>query len=84
MKLIDALTGLMESAVCGSRHFAIIKPQSGGQFYRRPGSDQIRIVQPSLVEKSARGMCPKLRLNAPKCVSLVLRELHYRTTITVS
>jgi hypothetical protein len=34
MKLIDALTGLMESAVCGSRHFAIIKPQSGGQFYR--------------------------------------------------
>jgi hypothetical protein len=33
-KLIDALTRMMDCAVCGSRRFAIIKPQSGGRFYR--------------------------------------------------
>jgi hypothetical protein len=33
MKLIDPNTGLMECAVCGSRHFANIKPHSGGRFY---------------------------------------------------
>jgi hypothetical protein len=35
-----------------------------------PGSAQIRTVQPSLVEKSARGMCPKLGLNAPSALAL--------------
>jgi hypothetical protein len=34
MKLIDPNTGLMECGVCGSRHFANIKPHSGGRFYR--------------------------------------------------
>jgi hypothetical protein len=34
MKLIDPPSGLMECAVCGSRHSANIKPQSGGRFYR--------------------------------------------------
>jgi hypothetical protein len=34
MKLINAHTGLMECTVCGSRHCANIKPQSGGRFYR--------------------------------------------------
>ncbi len=32
MKLIDPNTGLMECAVRGSRHFANIKPHSGGRF----------------------------------------------------
>ncbi|MGO9375446.1 MAG: hypothetical protein ACLQBD_25615 [Syntrophobacteraceae bacterium] len=34
MKLIDAATGLMECRVCGQRHRADIKPQSGGKYYR--------------------------------------------------
>jgi hypothetical protein len=34
MKLIDPSTGLMKCAVCGSTHWANIKPQSGGRFYR--------------------------------------------------
>jgi hypothetical protein len=34
MKLIDPSTGLMECAVCGSTHWANIKPQSGGRYYR--------------------------------------------------
>jgi hypothetical protein len=33
-KLIDALTRMMDCAVRRSRRFAVIKPQSGGQFYR--------------------------------------------------
>ena len=44
MKLNDALTGLMESAVCGSRLFAMIKPQSGGQFYR----SRLAVLRPGL------------------------------------
>jgi hypothetical protein len=34
MKLIDPYTGEMECKVCGSTHFANIKPRSGGRFYR--------------------------------------------------
>jgi hypothetical protein len=34
------------------------------------GSAQIRTVQPGIVEKSARGMCPKLGLNAPSALAV--------------
>ena len=34
MKLIDPSSGLMECKVCGARHHANIKPQSGGHYYR--------------------------------------------------
>jgi hypothetical protein len=34
MKLVDPYTGLMECPVCGSVHQAMIKPASGGIFYR--------------------------------------------------
>jgi hypothetical protein len=34
MRLLDPHTGLMECQVCGLRHFASIKPDSGGQYYR--------------------------------------------------
>ena len=34
MKLIDLSTGEMECKVCGARHFACIKPDSNGKFYR--------------------------------------------------
>jgi len=34
MKLIDLRTGEMECKVCGSRHFANVKPDSDGHFYR--------------------------------------------------
>lgn len=34
MQLLDPSTGLMECKVCGSRHFANIKPDSGGKYYR--------------------------------------------------
>jgi hypothetical protein len=34
MKSIDPDTGEMQCAVCGSRHFANIKPHSGGRSYR--------------------------------------------------
>lgn len=34
MKLIDPYTGLMECNVCGSRHWANIKPRSNGRYYR--------------------------------------------------
>ena len=34
MKLVDPYTGRMICRVCGSEHYASIKPQSGGRFYR--------------------------------------------------
>jgi hypothetical protein len=34
MKLLDAYTGLMECKICGSRHFALIKPRSNDCYYR--------------------------------------------------
>lgn len=34
MKLIDAGTGEMECKVCGSSHWANIKPRSGGRYYQ--------------------------------------------------
>lgn len=34
MKLIDERTGLMECATCGAVHSAMMKPDSGGKFYR--------------------------------------------------
>ncbi len=34
MKLIDPGTGKMECKVCGAVHWANIKPQSGGRYYR--------------------------------------------------
>ena len=34
MKLINISTGEMECKVCGARHFACIRPDSGGKFYR--------------------------------------------------
>jgi hypothetical protein len=34
MKLIDPVTGLMECRVCGATHFANVKPESNGQYYR--------------------------------------------------
>jgi hypothetical protein len=34
MQVVDASTGLMECAVCGSRHLGNVKPQSGCRFYR--------------------------------------------------
>jgi len=34
MKLINPYTGLMECKACGSRHWASIKPDSNGRFYR--------------------------------------------------
>jgi len=34
MKLLDPKTGLMECRVCGARHCANIKPDSGGRYYR--------------------------------------------------
>lgn len=34
MKLLDPSTGLMECTVCGHRHVANVKPDSGGKFYR--------------------------------------------------
>ncbi len=40
MRLIDPSTGLMECRVCGSRHKAMIKPLSRGNYYR--GSWQCR------------------------------------------
>lgn len=34
MKLLNPVTGLMKCKVCGARHFANIRPASGGKFYR--------------------------------------------------
>jgi hypothetical protein len=34
MKLVDRYTGKMECKFCGSEHYASIKPQSGGLYYR--------------------------------------------------
>jgi hypothetical protein len=34
MRLSDASTGMMECKVCGARHLANIRPQSGGHYYR--------------------------------------------------
>jgi hypothetical protein len=34
MKLLDAATGLMECKVCGHRHFANIRPDSNGRYYK--------------------------------------------------
>jgi hypothetical protein len=38
MKLVDQSSGMMECRVCGSVHWASIKPKSNGRFY--PGSWQ--------------------------------------------
>lgn len=40
MKLINGYTGEMECKVCGAKHWASIKPNSGGKYYR--GSWQCR------------------------------------------
>lgn len=34
MKLIDPNRGLMECIICGQRHYANIKPNSNGNYYR--------------------------------------------------
>ena len=34
MKLLDPSTGLMECKVCGRRHWANVRPESDGRFYR--------------------------------------------------
>jgi hypothetical protein len=34
MRLIDMYTGRMECKVCGAEHYASIKPQSNGHYYR--------------------------------------------------
>jgi hypothetical protein len=34
MKLIDERTGQMECTVCGATHYAMIKPESGGKYWR--------------------------------------------------
>jgi hypothetical protein len=34
MKLLDPETGLMECSICGSRHCALIRPNSNGKYYR--------------------------------------------------
>lgn len=34
MRLLDPNTGLMECKLCGARHTANIRPQSGGKYYR--------------------------------------------------
>ena len=34
MKLINISTGEMKCKICGARHFASVKPDSGGKFYR--------------------------------------------------
>ncbi|MFQ6023996.1 MAG: hypothetical protein ACE5NW_14855 [Acidiferrobacterales bacterium] len=34
MRLLDPFTGLMECKVCGTRHAALIRPDSGGKYYR--------------------------------------------------
>jgi len=34
MRLLDPNTGLMECKICGARHWANIKPDSGGKYYR--------------------------------------------------
>lgn len=34
MRLVNPDTGLMECKVCGARHQAQVKPDSGGKFYR--------------------------------------------------
>lgn len=34
MRLFDLNTGLMECKVCGARHLASIRPNSGGRYYR--------------------------------------------------
>jgi hypothetical protein len=34
MKLVNPSTGEMECKICGARHFANIRPGSGGHYYR--------------------------------------------------
>lgn len=34
MRLVDPRTGEMECRVCGATHFAMIRPNSNGHFYR--------------------------------------------------
>jgi hypothetical protein len=34
MTLMDARTGMMQCRICGAVHFAQIKPESGGKYYR--------------------------------------------------
>jgi hypothetical protein len=34
MKVLDQYTGLMECKICGFQHYANIRPDSGGRYYR--------------------------------------------------
>jgi hypothetical protein len=34
MKVVNSETGRMVCRVCGEEHYALIKPDSNGQFYR--------------------------------------------------
>lgn len=34
MELIDPESGLMNCQICGARHYAQVKPDSKGKFYR--------------------------------------------------
>jgi len=44
MKLVDPYTGKMECQVCGSEHYASIKPRSNGAFIEAAGSVAIQTV----------------------------------------
>ena len=34
MRLIDKFSGLMQCKICGAKHWAMSKPDSGGKYYR--------------------------------------------------
>jgi len=48
MKLVDPRTGLMVCRVCGFGHAAMIKPSSGGHYYRGTWQCRYRCEMPDL------------------------------------
>jgi hypothetical protein len=52
MKLVNPWTGEMECKVCGSVHFASIKPMSGGRYYRGSWQCQYGCQLPEKISES--------------------------------
>ena len=56
MKLIDLHTGHMQCRVCGSEHYASVKPGSGGKFHRGSWQCVNKCAPSSSREALARGL----------------------------
>lgn len=74
MKLIDPSTGKMRCTVCGAEHFASIKPQSGGLYYRGSWQCVNRCKPPRRGERWDGEPVNVAIAPRPPCIPLIWRQ----------